>query len=220
MIPLNIQEAYTFVRDFSSYCERSREAFVLKCYQSTRCRKVRSYDEMNKVLRTRYPEQWEVWSAEAKELTRRWKDAYAQAQGLVFEYANSGEFFAALDTLHTDELQLVHEVDSGSWHTQGFGAHKYAKGSLLPPKIVLEFLGFRTDIRLGASYTIDQLISYYGHTRKLTYSMYQLWADCDLMVYDIATRYYITPESCDPVPAMRSMALNPKVYYPFLKDSE
>ena len=98
---------------------------------------------------------------------------------------------------------------SYTYASQGYGACTYARGALLPWKDHLERLGFETHIR-----TVN---ARRGTGRfAVDHADFELWANCKPWMFDAACRLLSLAEG---VASLKSRAINPLVYNPFLPDS-
>ena len=105
---------------------------------------------------------------------------------------------------------ILTSCDGGRYHTQGFGANKYAKNSLLSDLVLLQTLGYSAEIRNGKSRRVSRM---HGETY---YTNYELWAkisDFDFQMIKWSSKFVSVLNWAT---LCWRNSVNPKVYFPFL----
>jgi hypothetical protein len=113
------------------------------------------------------------------------------------------------------KMELVHikTASGGNWHTQGYGANKYARESLNEDVRLLELLGFTVEVKNSGGHSS-------GGQFPVYHEDYQLWANID--IFD----YYLLGKSGKFISVLNWAVMcwqkgtNPKVYFPFLSDGD
>ncbi len=108
----------------------------------------------------------------------------------------------------TPELSKVSQVDGGNYHTQGYGANKYARESAQQNVDKALFHGLKAEVREGESYTS-------GGRYSQTYTTYEVWADTTETGWTQLS-YLPSVPLRDWLAMCWKRGVNPRVYNPFL----
>lgn len=142
------------------------------------------------------------------------KAEYDRLSNIREDIKNQLESFAkGFNPEKKTELFHIKTSSGGSYHTQGFGANKYARESLNESVRLLELLGFTVEVRATGGHSS-------GGQFPVYHEDYQLWANID------AFDYYLLGQSGKFISVLNWAVLcwqkgtNPKVYFPFLSDDD
>lgn len=112
----------------------------------------------------------------------------------------------------SDEARKVYDVNSSSYHTQGFGAASYARNNAKIHARDLEFHGIEVEVR---EVTGETFKTYGAFGRSVTPVTFEVWAKCSDLDYQIA-RYKEGMTLAQQLQWCWNRQVNPRVYYPML----
>jgi hypothetical protein len=116
---------------------------------------------------------------------------------------------STVDMTPQNKKRICKKSSGGSYLSQGYGANRYAYGSLCLELSLLKEIGFDAEILLVATGEPNQ----WG----VSYHVYELVANCTEAQFDAVCRLGATTEKW--IASMKKQGLNPKVYRPFLKET-
>lgn len=111
------------------------------------------------------------------------------------------------------DIYLLKSKSGGDYHTQGFGANKYAKSALEEDFKLLELLGYNPEIKDAGGHNSGGMYSQY-------YATYELWAKItpfDFVMLEMSGKFISILNWA--VMCWRKNT-NPKVYFPFLSQDD
>lgn len=123
------------------------------------------------------------------------------------------EFAKTYKPKKTLTKQLITSRSGGDYHTQGFGANKYAKSALQEDFLFLDLFGFKPSI-------IEAKVVESGGHYSQRYITYELWANIDEF------NFYMLKASGKFISVLNWAVIcwkngtNPKVYFPFIHESD
>lgn len=144
---------------------------------------------------------YEKWKTKADALNAE-RDAFKK---MAEEYLKAAAEVTEVPT--SDEMIEISRVSGGMWHTQGYGANRYAMGSALSDADKAEYHGLRTEVRTIEKEKADRWgISYE------TYGVYANTTQAGLALLD----YKESPPLREQVRLSWKRGTNPRVNMPFL----
>lgn len=113
-----------------------------------------------------------------------------------------------------EEMTVIKSSSGGSYHTQGFGANKYARERLREDELLLNLLGYKAEIRDAGGHTSEGRYPMY-------YADYELWANItpfDYQMMQWGGGFFISVLNWAVLCWKRGT--NPMVYFPFLSNDD
>lgn len=194
-----------YTREIYQPIQDSFEIATKDLYKKLIGKKTSNYDKAFSKLKNDYPAELEILLNPFKKMSEQ---SYADIK------TKREKEFAKVNTPEkTDELILIKSASGGDYHTQGYGANKYAKNSLNEDITLLQILGYNTEIRIVDGHNSGGQFSQWFET-------YQLWAN--ISEFD----FYLLGKSGEFISVLNWAALcwrngtNPKVYFQFLSQDD
>lgn len=213
---MNYQKLYNAFKKYNEYNSQKfynkvnndfKDALIA-AYNLTFGKKIRKFNEKlilqlgdETIAKIRVP-----FESVVKENFEKHKSIKSNMENMLKEYAKN------YVVNPSKEMHCLESVDSGRYHTQGFGANKYAKESLSEDKLLLDLYGFKTEIRE----IYDDFTDKWG----IRYMRYELWGN--ITEFD----YWMFKNNHHFISVLNWAVLcwrkntNPKVYFPFLSDKD
>jgi hypothetical protein len=143
------------------------------------------------------------------EMMRRVNERRAVKEGMETTLTN----YAKKTTIAISDISYcLKSANGGDYHTQGYGASRYAKASLEDDFLLLDLWGYSPEIR--------EVSNHYDDRWGVNYIQYELWARITPFDFWMLKHSGIFISVLNWAVLCWRKGTNPKVYFPFLSDDD